>query len=189
MSTVADFSSNTTTLASNWRCRGTNQERDLLFNRGTLYYWRVTSTDNFGNETVSETNTFRVRAKSLKYDLAIGTAHSSSTPSFAGSDAVYHRENITLATHTIPSATPLDEIGQNGSGDKYFWKVTATDEAGNSRTSTGTGDQCLNNSCLSFTLEDDFPPSIPMPVYPKAGDVLLNQGPVFLGRRPWIPLV
>ena len=49
--------------------------------------------------------------------------------------------------------------------------------------STGTGNQCSDNACLSFKLEDDFPPSMPLPTYPKAGDVMLTTAPVFT----WTP--
>ena len=65
-------------------------------------------------------NNFKVRAKTILYDLAVGTAHGGSTPSFTGSDAVLVKENIAVTTYTVPDSPPLDEIGLGNSSDKYF---------------------------------------------------------------------
>ncbi|MBL92740.1 MAG: hypothetical protein CMH56_13125, partial [Myxococcales bacterium] len=184
VSTTQDFSSGTTTLATGLANPGYQTgSGDILFNPGTLYYWRVISADNFGNATTSETYTFRVRSKTIRYDFAIGSAHSTSTPSFAGSDAVYHRDNINVTTHTIPDSMPLDEINIYNPDERYYWMVTAKDEAGNSQTSTGADNMCQDNTCLAFKLDDDFAPSIPVQIYPKPGDVMLNPRPSF----SWTP--
>ena len=108
------------------------QNGDPAFLAGTTYYWRVVSTDSLGNATISPANNFKVRSKTILYDLAIGTSHGGLTPSFTGSDAVLVKENIAVPTYTVPSSQPLDEIGLTNSSDRYFWRVTAKDEAGNS---------------------------------------------------------
>ncbi len=122
--------------------------------RGVRYYWRVRVTDMLGNTDVTGADWFDLRAKGLTYRLDVAE-----DPAFTNVHTLKTGLSVTSVTLSTPErVTP---------GLTYYWRVTATDPAANTR-STGA---------YSFvsTAADGDPPLLPVLLFPRSRSTISNQ--------------
>jgi len=133
--------------------------------RGQLYFWRVNVEDVFGNAQNGSIWQFTVDAKAVEYgievseDVNFSTIHAS-------------EQGLTALEYTLQVSEQIVE------GRTYYWRVNATDPANNSVDST---------SVFELQVADNFPPSLPVPLYPTPNGVSLNDSPTFIWSESFDP--
>ena len=125
----------------------------------TRYWWRIESTDGQGNRSVTPAQRFDVVAKQAVYGLQVARD--------AGfGQVVVDHQRIAGTEHTLVAGVEeLDDVGD------FWWRVVASDPAGNERAST---------SVWQLSLEDEFPPPTPALLYPAANERVLNPRVTFV---------
>jgi len=122
--------------------------------RGNLYYWRVTTRDNAQptpNTGVSATQSFTVVDRAVDYRIEVSEDSSFTVITFEH-DGVPNEEYVTQS---------FEELSE---GQTYYWRVRSFDMAENER---------LSSSVFQFQLDDIYPPTAPVRVFP-VGDEVAN---------------
>ena len=122
-------------------------------NGGLSYYWRIRVTDGVGNTAVGPTWAFELQEKSVDYRFELGSDINFTVVEIDEVD-------IEFAEYTPNVAQQLTE------GQSYWWRVTATDLAGNAQSST---------SVFELQLIDVYAPPFPALVYPADGAMVINN--------------
>ena len=113
--------------------------------RGTRHYWRVNVADNRGNAARGDVWPVVVTDRTIEYDFTVAEDNSFTI--------VHHNEAGLAAPeeYILPSLYELDD------GRPYYWRIGATDLAGN---------RIESNVAFRLQLQDIFPPTLPEPVFP-----------------------
>ena len=132
---------------------------------GTRYWWRVIVSDHRGNQRTGEPSVYRLGRKDPTYELQIAQ----------NAQFVPIRRLLTGIAETtvdLPDDEALTDVGD------HFWRIVASDPAGNERVST---------SVFRFSLEDLFPPAPPRLVTPRAAERLINPAVTFVWSTTFDP--
>ena len=130
--------------------------------RGTQYFWKIRSVDVRGNGSDSPVYSFIVDKKAVAYNLQVATTTTFSSP-------IVDRKAISTPSYTAVAGESLPETTQ------LYWRIVATDVAGNSRVSTKFN---------GMKLADRYPPPTPELTYPVEQAEVLSPTPVFM----WDPV-
>lgn len=128
--------------------------------RGTTYYWRLRVADLLGNTQTGPTQTVIIDAKAMEYRIEI-----------SDNDTLFTPNNLHTSVGGIAGTQyVLNAVDPLTAGTRYYWRVRATDPAGNFEGSRGF---------FTLQLADTFAPSLPTYLYPQTGAIVANDRPVF----------